>query len=34
MIMTDGPLCHTRYSRGKYLVNCPHCGLRMLQDDP
>lgn len=30
----DCPRCQTRYSRGKYLVNCPKCGLRMLQEDP
>ena len=28
------PRCSTIYSRGKYLVNCPKCGLRMLQEDP
>lgn len=28
------PRCETRYSRGKYLVNCPKCGLRMLQESP
>jgi hypothetical protein len=27
------PRCGTRYSRGKYLSNCPSCGLRMLQED-
>ena len=26
------PKCGTSYSRGKSLVNCPNCGLRMLQD--
>ena len=28
------PRCDTKYSRGKYLVNCPKCGLRMYQDAP
>jgi hypothetical protein len=28
------PRCFTRYSRGKFLVNCPKCGLRMFQEDP
>jgi len=28
------PRCNTQYSRGKGLSNCPHCGLRMLQDEP
>jgi hypothetical protein len=28
------PQCGTVYSRGKSLSNCPHCGLRMLQDEP
>jgi Mn2+/Fe2+ NRAMP family transporter len=28
------PRCSTVYSRGKFLCNCPHCGLRMLQEDP
>lgn len=28
------PQCSTAYSRGKYLVNCPNCGLRMFQEDP
>jgi cobalamin biosynthesis protein CobD/CbiB len=28
------PRCATIYSRGKYLCNCPKCGLRMLQEDP
>jgi hypothetical protein len=28
------PQCSAVYSRGKYLVNCPKCALRMLQDDP
>ena len=27
------PRCATRYSRGKFLVNCPKCDLRMLQED-
>jgi hypothetical protein len=27
------PKCAGWYSRGKYLSNCPHCGLRMLQED-
>lgn len=27
------PQCSKVYSRGKYLCNCPHCGLRMLQED-
>ena len=26
------PKCSTSYSRGKHLVNCPKCGLRMLQE--
>ena len=28
------PRCGTTYSRGKWLCNCPKCGLRMLQDEP
>lgn len=28
------PRCQTNYSRGKFLANCPQCGLRMLQEDP
>jgi hypothetical protein len=28
------PRCNTVYSRGKWLSNCPQCGLRMLQDGP
>ncbi|RZA29070.1 MAG: hypothetical protein EOP02_05555 [Proteobacteria bacterium] len=28
------PRCQARYSRGRWLVNCPKCDLRMLQDDP
>lgn len=28
------PRCQTRYSRGKFAVNCPQCGLRMLQEEP
>lgn len=28
------PRCSAVYSRGKYLVNCPQCGLRMFQDEP
>lgn len=28
------PRCSTAYSRGKFLSNCPQCGLRMLQEDP
>lgn len=28
------PRCGETYSRGKYLSNCPKCGLRMLQQDP
>jgi len=28
------PRCDNVYSRGKYLSNCPKCGLRMLQEDP
>lgn len=28
------PRCSTRYSRGKFLVNCPQCGLRMFQENP
>jgi hypothetical protein len=28
------PRCATVYSRGKYLCDCPSCGLRMLQEDP
>lgn len=30
----DCPRCGTRYSRGRFIVNCPTCGLRMLQEDP
>lgn len=30
----DCPRCSTRYSRGKFLVECPKCGLGMLQDGP
>lgn len=30
----DCPRCSARYSRGKFLVNCPKCGLRMFQEDP
>ena len=28
------PRCTTVFTRGKYLSNCPQCGLRMLQEDP
>ena len=28
------PHCPMVHSRGKYLSNCPQCGLRMLQEDP
>ncbi len=28
------PQCGAHYSRGKYVSNCPQCGLRMLQEDP
>lgn len=28
------PRCGTRYSRGKWLCDCPKCGLRMLQEEP
>jgi hypothetical protein len=28
------PRCQTRYSRGRSLVDCPKCSLRMLQEDP
>ena len=28
------PRCRTKYARGKWLSNCPRCGLRMLQDEP
>lgn len=28
------PGCGEVYTRGKYLCNCPKCGLRMLQEDP
>lgn len=28
------PQCAATYTRGKYLVNCPQCGLRMFQEDP
>ena len=27
------PRCSNVYSRGKHLVNCPQCGLRMFQED-
>jgi len=27
------PRCDTTYSRGRWLCNCPKCGLRMLQDE-
>lgn len=30
----DCPRCATVYTRGKYLRDCPQCGLRMLQEDP
>ncbi|GAB1343431.1 hypothetical protein MASR1M101_25580 [Gemmatimonas sp.] len=30
----DCPRCQAAYSRGKYLVNCPRCGLRMFQEEP
>lgn len=28
------PRCQTEYSRGKFVTNCPKCGLRMLQENP
>lgn len=28
------PRCNAKYSRGRWLCDCPRCGLRMLQDDP
>lgn len=28
------PRCSAVYARGKYLSNCPQCGLRMLQEEP
>lgn len=28
------PRCGTRYSRGRWLSNCPQCDLRMRQDEP
>lgn len=28
------PRCDTPYSRGKFVVNCPKCGLRMHQENP
>jgi hypothetical protein len=28
------PRCGTVYARGKGLINCPQCGLRMLQEEP
>lgn len=28
------PRCGARYSRGKWLSNCPQCDLRMLQEEP
>lgn len=28
------PRCATVYTRGKFLCDCPACGLRMLQEDP
>lgn len=28
------PRCSARYSRGKWLCDCPKCGLGMLQDEP
>ncbi|HEY0931216.1 MAG TPA: hypothetical protein VGE27_14945 [Gemmatimonas sp.] len=28
------PRCGAKYSRGKYLPNCPGCGLPMLQENP
>ncbi|ROZ75381.1 hypothetical protein EEB15_15610 [Ramlibacter sp. WS9] len=28
------PRCSATYSRGRSVVNCPKCGLRMFQEDP
>jgi ribosomal protein S27AE len=28
------PACLTVYARSKYRMHCPHCGLRMFQEDP
>ena len=28
------PRCDEKYSRGRWLCDCPKCGLRMLQDEP
>ena len=28
------PRCGTKYSRGRWLCDCPKCGLRMLQEEP
>ncbi len=28
------PRCSAKYSRGRWLCDCPKCGLRMLQDEP
>ena len=27
------PRCSSTYSRGKYLVPCPKCGLRMFEEE-
>ena len=28
------PRCSATYSRGRSVVNCPKCGLRMFQENP
>ncbi len=28
------PRCGSHYSRGKYLCDCPQCGLRMFDEGP
>jgi hypothetical protein len=28
------PQCDATYSRGRSVVNCPKCGLRMFQEQP
>ena len=28
------PRCNNTYARGKFIVDCPKCGLRMFQEDP
>jgi tellurite resistance protein TehA-like permease len=28
------PRCGAQYTHGRGLVDCPQCGLRMLQEDP